>query len=167
MSQSLPVFSPLVLPTDLFLLLGGEVILDVEGLSDLLGRLSLDHVGDGLTANIQELLDVEIVGSEDDLEEHLLIDIHELLIPLLDLGGLAAGVGFVAVGDGFVVLVVFAPLNDLAQDRLVDVWDGDIFGGGAFGTEVVKHVFDQKGSFGGDTGCEDCISECAQNSGSG
>ena len=45
--------------------LRGEIIGDVECLSDFLGRLALDHVlpGDSLATNIEEGLDVEIVGS--------------------------------------------------------------------------------------------------------
>lgn len=57
------LLSPLVLTADLVLLLGSEVILDVEGLADLLGGLSLDHVGHGLAADIQQALDVQVVGS--------------------------------------------------------------------------------------------------------
>ncbi len=41
-----------------------------------------------------------IVGGEDDLEEHLLVDLHELLVPLLDVGRLLAAVGVVVVGGG-------------------------------------------------------------------
>lgn len=59
----LAVLSPLVLAADLVLLLRREVILDVEGLADLLWRLALDHVGDGLAADIEKSLDVEVVGS--------------------------------------------------------------------------------------------------------
>jgi hypothetical protein len=59
----LTILSPLVLAADLLLLLGGEVIGDVECLSDLLWRLALDHVGHGLASNIKEGLDVKIVGS--------------------------------------------------------------------------------------------------------
>jgi hypothetical protein len=46
----------------LVLLLGGEVVLDVKGLANLLGRLALNHVGDGLAADVEERLDVEVVG---------------------------------------------------------------------------------------------------------
>ena len=59
---SLTILSPLVLSADLLLLLGGEVVGNVEGLSDLLGGLALDHVGDSLAANIKKGLDVEVVG---------------------------------------------------------------------------------------------------------
>jgi hypothetical protein len=57
------VLSPLVFTTDLLLLLGSEVIGDIEGLSNLLWRLALDYVGDGLATNIKEGLDIEIVSS--------------------------------------------------------------------------------------------------------
>ena len=50
---------------------------------------------------------------QDDLEQHLLIDLHELLVPLIDLGGLLAGIGLVLVGFLGVVLVMGAPLDDL------------------------------------------------------
>jgi hypothetical protein len=58
---SLTILGPLILPANLLLLLRGEVIGDVECLSDLLRGLALDHVGDGLAANIQKGLDVEVV----------------------------------------------------------------------------------------------------------
>lgn len=46
----------------MILLFGGEIVLDVEGLADLLRRLALDHVGDGLATNVQQGLDIEVVG---------------------------------------------------------------------------------------------------------
>jgi len=58
----LTILSPLVLAADLLLLLRSEVVGDIEGLADLLRGLALDHVGDGLAANIKKRLDVEIVG---------------------------------------------------------------------------------------------------------
>lgn len=58
----LAILGPLVLPTNLLLLLGGEVVGDVECLADLLGGLALDHVGDSLAADVEQGLDVEIVG---------------------------------------------------------------------------------------------------------
>jgi len=114
----LAILSPLVLATNLVLLLGCEVVLDVERLADLLGRLALDHVGDGLAADVQQRLDVHVVCGEDDLEEHLLVDLHELLVPVLDVGGLLARVGIVVLGWGRVVLVVVAPVEDLLKDGL-------------------------------------------------
>lgn len=59
------LLSPLVLTTNLVFFLGGEVVLDVERLADLLRRLALDHVCDGLAADVKEGLDVEVIGSLD------------------------------------------------------------------------------------------------------
>lgn len=62
---------------------------------------------------------------ENDLEEHLLVDLHKLLVPLLDLGGLlVAGVGLVILGLGGVVAVVLAPLDDLSENSLVHLEHG-------------------------------------------
>ena len=119
--QRLAVLGPLVLAADLVLLLRGEVILDVECLTDLLRRLALDHVRDSLAADVEERLDVHVVCGEDDLEEHLLVDLHELLVPLLNVGGLLAGVGIVVLGGSGVVLVLGAPLEYLLENVLGDL----------------------------------------------
>jgi hypothetical protein len=37
--------------------------LNVEGLSDLVGGLALNHVGDGLAADVKKWLDVKVIGS--------------------------------------------------------------------------------------------------------
>jgi hypothetical protein len=58
---TLTILRPFVLTFDLILLLGREVILNVECLANLLGALSLDHVRDCLASNIQQRLDVEVV----------------------------------------------------------------------------------------------------------
>jgi hypothetical protein len=142
--RDLTVLSPLVLTADLVLLLGGEVVLDVEGLANLLGRLALNHVGDGLAADVEERLDVEVVGGQNDLKEHLLVDLHELLVPFLNVGGLAARVVLVTSG-GRIVTVVCAPFKDLCQNVLGDVGDGDSFSGI---TQILKHVLDEKRALG-------------------
>lgn len=115
------LLGPLVLATDLLFLLGSEVVLDVECLTDLLGRLALDHVGDSLAADIEEGLDVHVVGGQDDLEEHLLVYLHELYVPLVNVCRLLAVVGVVVLGSDRVLLVVLAPLDDLSEDSLADL----------------------------------------------
>jgi hypothetical protein len=50
--------------------------------------------------NLQKRLDVEVVGSEDNLEEHLLINGDEFLIPLADVGGALASLVLVGLGVG-------------------------------------------------------------------
>jgi hypothetical protein len=120
-ARHLAVLGPLVLAADLVLFLGSEVVLDVEGFADLLGRLALDHVRDGLAADVEERLDIHVVGGKDDFEEHLLVNLHEFLVPLLDIRGLLAGVGIVVLGGRRVVLVLGAPLEDLLEDVLRDL----------------------------------------------
>jgi hypothetical protein len=61
------------------------------------------------------------VTYKDDLEEHLLVNLHVLLVPLLNVGGLLARIGVVISGGDWVVLVVLAPFHDLLEDRLVDL----------------------------------------------
>lgn len=56
------ILGPLVLAANLLLLLGREVVGDVERLSDLLGGLALDHVCNRFASDIEELFDVEVVG---------------------------------------------------------------------------------------------------------
>jgi hypothetical protein len=56
------LFGPLVLTANLVFFLLGEVVLNVEGLADLLGRLAFNHVGNGLAADVEKCLDVEVVG---------------------------------------------------------------------------------------------------------
>lgn len=57
------LLGPLILTTNLILLLGGEVVLDVESLANFFGGFALDHVGDGLAAHVEESFDVQIIGS--------------------------------------------------------------------------------------------------------
>ena len=57
------LLGPLVLTTNLILLFRRKVVLNIEGFADLFRGLALDHVGDGLAADIEESFDVEVVGS--------------------------------------------------------------------------------------------------------
>ena len=50
--MSLFLLTPFIFLADLLLLAGSEVVLDVEGLPDLLGGLALDHVGHGLAGDV-------------------------------------------------------------------------------------------------------------------
>lgn len=53
---------PLVLPSNFLFLLWREVIFDVKCLPDLLGCLPLDHVSHSLACQIQQILNVQVVG---------------------------------------------------------------------------------------------------------
>lgn len=58
---------------------------------------------------------------ENDLKEHLLVDLHEFLIPLLNVRGLLAGIGVIIVASDGIVAVMLAPLEDLLKNRLIDL----------------------------------------------
>ena len=56
---------------------------------------------------------------EDDLKEHLLIDLHKLLVPFIDIRSLLARVRVVIAGFFGVRLVLRAPLDDFLEHCLV------------------------------------------------
>ena len=60
-ARSCLLLGPFIFTADLILLLWCEIILNVECLSDLLRRLSLDHIRDGFAANVKEGFDVKII----------------------------------------------------------------------------------------------------------
>ena len=57
------LFGPLILTSNLILLFRREIVLDVEGLTDLFGGFAFDHIGNSLAANVKESFNVEVVGS--------------------------------------------------------------------------------------------------------
>ena len=66
-----------------------------------------------------------VTNYENDFEEHLLINLHELLVPFLDVCGLLARVGVVIVGRWRIVLVMLAPFNHLFKDGGIDIRNGN------------------------------------------
>ena len=58
---------------------------------------------------------------EDNLKEHFLVNLHELLVPLFDVCRLLAGVGLVVLLLDGVVAVVLAPFDNFAEDSFVDL----------------------------------------------
>jgi hypothetical protein len=58
---------------------------------------------------------------QNDLEEHFLVDLHKLLVPLLDIGRLLASIRLLVLSLGRVVAVVLAPFDDFAENSLVDL----------------------------------------------
>ena len=132
------LFSPLVLFHDLLLLLGGEVVLDVEELANLLDGLVLDHAGDLGAGQLKQGLDVEVVGGHDELEEHLLLHVNVVCVPGVDDGGhVGVSEWFLDLGDG-VVLDVSAELNNLFEDGALHVGEGDLL----FGARIVDEALD-------------------------
>ena len=134
------LLSPLVFTTDLILLLRGKVVLNIECLTNLFWGLALDHIRNSLASDIQQSLDVKVVGSlsrckvslrslcrtlkttyKDNLKQHLLVYLHKFLIPLVNVCGLLPRVGIIIVGCLRIGLVVLAPLKNLVQYGLVDL----------------------------------------------
>jgi hypothetical protein len=64
------------------------------------------------------------VTYQDDLKQHLLIHLHELLVPFIDISGLATGIVVITSARG-VILVVSTPLDDLLQDGLIHLPNGE------------------------------------------
>lgn len=130
-----------VLFLDLRLFLGGKVVDNVEKFTDFLGCLTLNHVSHSLASNItehrmlrqfnilraidsQQRLDIKVIGSENDLKEHLLIDGDELLVPFANVSCSFSRIILVRIRIGcgqrlaLVVLAIFEDLED-AQIRLI------------------------------------------------
>lgn len=57
------LFAPLVLFTNLLLFASSEIILDIESLPDLLGRLPFDHVCYSFACHVQQTFNVQVVCS--------------------------------------------------------------------------------------------------------
>jgi len=116
------ILGPLVLFTHLSFLFGGEIIYDVELLSDLLRGLALDHGCDLGACQIQQSLNVQIIRRKDDLEQHFLLNVNEAGIPLTDTALLEVG-GFEGLLDLLRLLagMVLAPLYNLLQNGHLNI----------------------------------------------
>ena len=74
-----------MLPSNLLFLFWSEIVLDVESLSDLFRTLSSDHASNREASEIKQVLYVQVVCSQDKLEECTLIHLHKLSLPVLHL----------------------------------------------------------------------------------
>ena len=61
------------------------------------------------------------VAYQNDLEKHFLVNLHELLVPLLYVGSLLAGIGIIIGSRRRVALVVLAPFDYFLQNSLVNL----------------------------------------------
>lgn len=64
-ASTLLLLAPLIFLLHLLQLHLGPVVLDVEHLADLVGRLAFDHVGDLACCEPQQSRDVQVVGGGD------------------------------------------------------------------------------------------------------
>lgn len=83
--------------------------------------LPLDHASDRSAGQIQQGLDIHVIGREDQFKEQDLLEIDKIGIPLLhNIGHDLTLERFLNFRHGFLV-VVLAELDDLAQDLRLDV----------------------------------------------
>ena len=75
-AQSSALLAPGILALHLLLLLRREVVLDVEPNANLLGRLALDLVRNGLAGQVKQRLDVQVVRRQDQVEQRLVVNLR-------------------------------------------------------------------------------------------
>jgi len=99
----------------------------IELLPNLFTGLALDHVGDHLAPYINQRLDVEIIGGYDDLEEHLLVNRDEPLVPFANIRRSLSAVVRAALISSLqrLAAVVFAVLQNLFQNKSSNVGQRD------------------------------------------
>lgn len=120
------LFDPRILVLDLRILFGGKLGRDIEHVPKLRSRLALDENTHRQARQVQERLDIHKVGGGDQIKQHILFNLDEIRIPLLDqvfeFGRLE---GSLDRSHGF-FLVVLAKLNHLLQDNRSHVGQGNV-----------------------------------------
>ena len=108
------------------LLFGGEIVLDVEELTDFLNALALDEGCDLGAGQLKKRFDIKVVSCHDDFEEHLLVDIDKIGVPLIDnLGHVSGAERFLDLGR-CVLSHVLTENDNLLHDGLVDLGDRNL-----------------------------------------
>lgn len=135
MTNNLTFFTPLVFFANLFFLLGGEVILDVESFTNLFWGLALDHVSHSLAGQVQQRLNVQKVGGQNQLEQSSLVYRAKVFVPRTNVICSFFVLLIVALWRG-VFSVVLAVLDDFTEDlgsyvverngkvRISNIWKG-------------------------------------------
>lgn len=62
-----------------------------------------------------------VLTHKDNLKEHFLIDLHKLLVPLINVGSLLSRIRVVIGGRRWIGAMVLAPFNHFVQHRLIDL----------------------------------------------
>lgn len=131
------ILTPLILLSDLLLLLRSKVILDIEYFPDLLRRLPPDKPSDRLAGDVKKRLNIQVVRRQDQVEQLAVAELaQEVLVKVA--GGPVDGDALVG-GVGGVGVVVLAVLDHTLHGGPGDVGDGD--GGGVVG-DVLEHVLE-------------------------
>lgn len=64
-----------------------EIVDNVERLANFLRSLSLDHVGHRFARNVQQILNVQVIGSQNQLKQRRLINFAKLEVPSANIIG--------------------------------------------------------------------------------
>ena len=116
--------APLYLLNDLLLLIGCEIVLEVEKLTLLFDGFVSDFGSNRCSGKFEQGLDVQIVGCVEEIEESFIIDINKLGIPGADLiGDVGRSEGFLNLGP-IVVQQVPAEQKHFIQNGLLNL-NGD------------------------------------------
>jgi len=110
----LTVLTPLILLTNLLFFLGSEIVLDVEGLANLLRGFALDEVSNRPASKIEELMNVEVVCGKDEFKDGVEIDLAEFLVPIVD--GVVHLCTVISARGRSVAFMMIAVFNDLLHD---------------------------------------------------
>ena len=110
---------------------------------------------------------------QDDLEQHFLVHLHKLLVPLFNVGSFLARIGIIIVCRRGITLVVNTPLDYFIEDCFVDlqchvslpwrldeglrtcVGNGNGLGHSLF-AYVLHHILDEHRALGNITICISC-----------
>ena len=129
--------SPLVLFHNFGIFLGSKIILDVEELSDFRNAAVPDEGGNLSARELEQGLDIQVVGCNNELEEDFLIEVHKFRVP--GRGHITQVVGterLLNLGRR-VVLDVSAEVDDLLKNVLLDVGKRNFLC-----IEVIDYTFD-------------------------
>lgn len=121
------LLTPFILLSNLLLLFGTKVILNVKGLANLFGRLSLDHVCNGFACQLEELLNVQVVCGQNHLKEHRLVNLAKVQVPTDNVIS-SLFILFFITWRRWVLRMVLAVVNDLGQDFASHIgqWNGQV-----------------------------------------
>ena len=104
--------------------------MDIEKLADFFRLLTLDHIRaillviayvHSLAADIEEALNVQVIGSQDNLKEHFLVHLDELGIPFRNVSGTAPHLVRLIGLCRRVIAVVAAVFKHLGQHTGADI----------------------------------------------
>lgn len=124
----LGLLAPSILVSHLRFLFRGEIIGNVKGRPDIIRGLALDHTRNRRTGQVQERLDIHIVGRQNEFKQQDLLQLYKVGVPLLD------NVGHDLTLERFLNLchglfqVMLAKLNDLLKDLGLDVGERNLNG---------------------------------------